>query len=332
MRINREALLRIAEDTVHERTRKERGILSAYLSGSLLGDDFLLGGTTDIDLTFIHLDEPLAEREVVRLTDEFHLDIAHYDQKVFREARRLRLHPWLGPTIFECKVLYDPQHFMDFTQASVRGQFNRTDNVLRRSRQQVEHARQIWQGFVEQPPGRPGFKEVEAYLRAIDHAANAVAGLSGPPLTERRLLLHFPQRAEAVAHPGLYPALLGMLGAPHADLETLKAWLQSWQAALEALPETDAPPRLHPCRHLYYRRAFEAILSGEHPQAVIWPLIRTWTIAAGRLPEGEPQRIVWWETFQRLGMLGEGFAGRVEALDAFLDLVEGTLEEWEREP
>jgi len=331
MRINREALLKIAEDTVAQRAHTERGILAAYLGGSLLGDDFLLGGTADIDLTFVHLDAPAVEREVQRLTDEVHLDIAHYDQRAFRQSRSLRLHPWLGPTLFECKVLYDPQHFMDFTQASVRGQFNRPDNVQGRARAQVEHARQIWLGFVSQTTAQPGPQDLAGYLRAIDHAANAVASLSGPPLTERRLLLNFPQRAEAVGRQGLYPALLGMLGAPHADADTLNSWLPQWQQAMEALPEEAAPPRLHACRLNYYKRAFETMMRGEKPAAVLWPLLRTWTLAAGLLPAETRVQGDWRAACQYLGLLGEGFTERVNALDAFLDLVEDTLERWSRE-
>ena len=55
MRINRDTLLRIARDTVARRTRQDRGIVAAYLCGALLGDDYILGGTADIDLGFIHL-------------------------------------------------------------------------------------------------------------------------------------------------------------------------------------------------------------------------------------------------------------------------------------
>jgi hypothetical protein len=331
MRINREVLLKIAVDTVAQRARTERGILGAYLAGSLLGDDFLLGGTADIDLTFVHLDTPPVEREVLRLTDEVHLDIAHYGQRDLSQSRSLRLHPWLGPTLFECKVLYDPQHFMDFTQAGVRGQFNRSDNVQGRARAQVEHARQIWLGFVSQSPAQPGPRDLAGYLRAIDHAANAVASLSGPPLTERRLLLNFPRRAEAVGHHGLYPALLGMLGAPHADTDTLKSWLPQWQQAMEALPEEVTPPRLHACRINYYRRAFEAMVGGEKPAAMLWPLLRTWTLATGLLPAQSPLQNDWRAACQHLGLLGDGFAERMQALDAFLDLVEDTLEQWSHE-
>src|SRR5512134_1908821 len=100
MRINRETLLKVAEQTVAQRVRNERDIMAAYLSGTLLEESYMLGGTADIDLTFLHMDKPSTEREVRRLTDEVHLDMSHYDQRDFSQARKLRLHPWLGPTIY----------------------------------------------------------------------------------------------------------------------------------------------------------------------------------------------------------------------------------------
>ena len=328
MRINRETLLKIAEQAVTQRVRSDRDIAAAYLSGTLLEDSYMLGGTADIDLTFLHMDKPPVEREVQRLTEEVHLDIAHYDQRDFSQARKLRLHPWLGPTIYACKMLYDPHHFLDFTQASVRGQFNRPDYVLERARQQLAHAREIWSGFASLVPGRSTPRDLLTYLRAIDHAANAVASLNGPPLTERRMLLQFPDRAEAAGKPGLYPAFLGMLGGSHVNVEIFHSWLPGWQASLESLPLQAIPARLHSCRHAYYRRAFEAMLQGESPSAILWPLLRTWTLAAALSPDGSPGRIAWADACQSLGLQGEGFAERVQALDAFLDLVEETIEQW----
>lgn len=331
MRINRDILLKIAEETVSKVVRRDHSVLAAYLCGALLEEDFLLGGTADIDLAFIHIDTPPVEREVQRLTDEIHLDIAHYDQGDFQQARNLRMHPWLGPTIYACKVMYDPQHFMDFTQASVRGQFYRSDYILGRATQQVEHARQIWLGFASQVKNKPGPRDLITYLRAIEHAANAVASLDGPPLPERRLLIGFPARAEATGRPGLYPALLGMLGAPQVDGDELKSWLPSWQGALESLPKGAIPARLNPCRHVYYRRSFEEILDGERPADMLWPLLRTWTIAAASLSDQEEGYTAWRRACQRLGLLGEGFSERVMALDAFLDLVEETIEDRSRQ-
>jgi len=331
MRINRGALLKIARDTVDRRTRKDHTILSAYLCGSVLGDDCVFGGAADIDLTFIHTGEVAEAREIVRLTDEVHLDIAHYEQKEFRQPRALRLHPWLGPTIFTCQILFDPQHFMDFTQASVRGQFFRADYVLGRARQQADHAREIWFGFYSAPPEEVSPEEIARYLRAIEHAANAVASLNGPPLTERRFLLRFPERAEAVGHPGLYPGLLGMLGAPNVSLEHLSSWLDDWQAALQAIPSQHSPARLHVHRIPYYRKALEYILHSGQPQAVLWPLLRTWTAARSLLPAVEAEAPDGWlEACRVLGLSSEKFHERIQALDSFLDLVDDVLDEWAR--
>jgi len=329
MRITREILLNIARDTVAQRTRADRSIIAAYLCGSLLGDSYLLGGTADIDLVFIHLDTIPTEREIVHLTDEAHLDIAHHKYVDYRNTRNLRVHAWLGPTLSSCRALYDPQHFLDFTIASVRGQFDRPDHVLERAQKQEQHARQIWTTYHEQK-FEQGPGQVADYLQAVGHAANAIASLSGSPLAERRFLLNFPARATAAGKSGLRHGLLGLLGAPNLENDTLASWIPLWQAAYQAFPEEQAPARLHPYRLLYYQRAFLSILEGDQPQAVLWPLLRTWTIAANLLPENTEIQATWRQAIGYLGLLGVEFEQRLAALDAFLDLVEETLEEWAR--
>ena len=329
MRITRQILYKVAEDTVARRTRTDRDLLAIYLHGSLLETDPLLGGSTDIDLVFIHNDLVLAEREIKRLTDEVHLDIAHHDRKEYRRTRELRVHPWMGPTIYRCKILYDPQHFMDFTQASVRGQFNRAENVLERARGQADHARQMW-FELEGLDGHPNLENVRLYLRAVEHAANAAASLTGPPLTERRFLQRFPARAEAIRRPGLYPGTLGLLGAPKVDRETLKEWLDGWQAAYQAIPAGQRPLRLHLDRLTYYRAGIEKILAGDNAEDALWPLLKTWIDAAAQLPQGAPERETWVECFEKLELYGAVFREKVAALDAFLDLVEEALEDWAR--
>jgi hypothetical protein len=336
MRITPEILHKIAQDTVANRVKTDHTLLAVYLQGSLLSETPLLGNTGDIDLFFIHTDEAAVEREFVRLTDEVHLDIAHHAHKVYRQARALRLHPWLGSAVYGCKILYDPQHFLDFTQASVRAQFHRPDNVFARARQQAEHARQIWMEFSLAPhPSSPA--EAASYLRALEHAVNAIACLSGSPLTERRFLLDFPARAGAVRHPGLVPGLWGLLGAPAVEATVLRGWLPGWQAAYTALPAVGAPPRLHPCRRLYYERAISLLLESEHPLQALWPLWRTWTHAVGSLPvdkhhhTNRVHQVAWQKAGEHLGLLGAAFMERVTALDAYLDQIEEILEIWGRE-
>lgn len=331
MRINRQTLLTLASDTVAQRSRKERNLLSAYLTGSLLGEDYLLGGTTDIDLVFIHLDESPVEREIVHVTDDVHLDIAHYSQKVFVTPRRLRLDPWLGHAIFSARLLHDSQHFMDFTQASVRGQFDRPEIILARARPLLEHARQLWVALAARQPAQPEPLELAQYLHAVGHAANTIAVLSGPPLTERRFLLNFPQRAEAAGQPGLSAGLLGMLGAPHVSAEDLLAWLAGWEAAFDAVPHEQRPPRLDASRRKYYRQAFQAMLLGEHPHAALWPLLHTWTLAVRTLPDDHPAITGWRGACLQLGLADQGLIERITALDVYLDTVDETLDAWAQE-
>ena len=328
MRVTRETLLKLANDFVGQRVRSDRTLLGVFLQGALLEDEPLLGGITDIDLFLVHSDAALQAREVVRISDEIHLDVAHHARSQYRQPRDLRRQTWMGHCINGGKIIYDPPHFLDFTQASVRGQFDRADHVLIRSRARLEHARQIWQELQENMPPAPGAQELVQYFRAVEHAANAVAGLSGPPLTERRFLQQFPPRAAAIQRPGLAAGLLGLLGGTQVDVEQMRSWLPEWQADYQVLTTENAPTRLHPHRYLYYLRGIEALLESSSPQAALWPLLRTWVVLASCLPSTGTRGAGWQEAAQALGLLGEGFKNRIEALDAYLDTIDELLETW----
>lgn len=327
MRITTEMLTKLTRDFVSQRTLADRDILAVYLHGSMLLEEYLIGGTTDIDLFIVHNDNRPESREIVRITDEIHFDIAHHPRSLYRHARDLRLHPWLGPTINGCKILYDPQHFLDFAQASVRGQFMLPSNVLLRARPLVEKARQIWLAFASGPVDA-GPKELEDYLRAVAHAANGIASLVGAPLTERRFLIDFRSRAARLSHSGLYAGLLGLLGAPHLDNQDFEPWRAAWRLAYTSLPPDRTPDRLHTHRLPYYERAFAALSAESKFQDALWPLLRTWTESIRLLPEEAPHRPAWRQAGEKLGLLGPGFQERITALDAYLDLIEETLDAW----
>jgi hypothetical protein len=330
MRINRNMLLKLANDAVKKNVSSDRSLMAIYLQGSLLGDNPLIGNTADIDLFFIHSDESKAEREIIRISDEIHLDISHHSHMLYRQPRELRLHPWLGPAIYGCKILYDPQHFVDFVQASVRGQFNNPENVLNRVRKQAEHAREMWEVFYNDPH-LPDPREAALYLRALEHAANAVAGLNGQILTERRFLIDLPHIAEAAGKPGLYPGFLGLLGAPAVDAASMRSWLTEWRDGYNALTFNTAPIRLHPHRLQYYERAIEVMLNSESVQDALWPLWHTWTQVICALPDDSARRSIWQEAGEQLGLLGAAFEEKITGLDAYLDVVEELLDDWARE-
>ena len=330
MRITREALLKLARNTVDLRTRLDRHLVCVYLTGSLLSNEPLLGGTTDIDLVFVHDSEPPVAREVERVSDEVHLDIAHFSQMVFQHPRSLRLDPWLGGYLIENPVvLYETQHWFEFTQASVAAQFNRPETILMRARPLSESARQSWlslhMGQLE-----PGPLWVSTYLGILRDAANTIACLSGVPLTERRFLLEFPQRAQAIERPGLAAGLVDLYYSQPATPDSWLVWQAGWKAALTAVAGLpNCPARLKICRQGYYERAAN-VLWADHPEAAIWIMLQTWTLAINSAPElAAPEQ--WKNLCQALELDEANLKNRVGALDVYLDTVEETLDVWARQ-
>jgi hypothetical protein len=165
----------------------------------------------------------------------------------------------------------------------------------------------------------------------LDGAANAVALLSGEPLTERRFLMNFSTRAEAIDRPGMVPGLLGLLGAPRIKPMDLTSWVGEWENTLDALPEEERHPRLHPYRRKYYRLAFDAIIGGGQAENVLWPLLRNWTLAVQTLPEGDPALQSWKDVCLKLGLMGDEFSERITGLEMFLDQVGEAINEWAEE-
>jgi hypothetical protein len=176
-----------------------------------------------------------------------------------------------------------------------------------------------------QTPSDNGATLVLKYLKAVNHAANAVAILNGKPLAERRLLLQFPVRAEAAGRPGLTAGLLGLLGAPNVDFFTLAGFLPEWEKDFqEAASRPEVEGRIHPARLAYYKKALEALLSSQNPQACLWPFIHTWSLAALVLPPD--RQIAWQAACQQLGLVGETFKERLQGLDQYLVCIEELLE------
>ena len=228
MRVTRESLIRIAKETAQEHAYNDRDIIAAYLTGSLVSNELdpMLGGTTDIDIIFVHTAEPKHRREFVKLTPDFHVDIGHRAKAEFKRPRELRLDPWLGWEMYDPMLLFEREKFFEFVQAGLRAgfEFNAPAPALHRSRLLLSQARQTWRellgiGDMVTP------QDMLQYMKSLYHAVNAVAELSGPPLHERRLLLEFPSRAEAAQRPGMSAGLYGLLGASSLDSSTLNAWM-----------------------------------------------------------------------------------------------------------
>lgn len=327
MRVTRESLLRIAKETAQARAYNDHDIAAAYLTGSLLDPQPMLGGTADIDIIFVHKNQPARTREFIKLTPDFHVDISRRRKDQFKSPRDLRGDPWLGYEMYAPILLYEREKFFDFVQAGVRAgfDFEQPPLTLQRCRKLLSHARQIWMDLAEENKS-PGPGELRKYMKSLFHAVNAIAELSGPPIHERRLLLEFPARAEAVQNPGLAAGAFGLIGANGMDVEKVKSWLSDWKSAFTSSCEKPGvDDRIHSARLNYYEKSIRALLEGENPPAALWPLIHTWTLAVESL--GEDHLKFWQGALTELGLFGPGFAERVQGLDQYIDGIEILLDE-----
>ena len=328
MRVSRESLIRIAKETAQERAFNDRSIIAAYLTGALVSDsDPILGGTADIDIIFVHADEPKHRREFVKLTPDFHLDISHRAKAEFKRPRELRLDPWLGWEMYDPMLLYERERFFEFVQAGLRAgfEFNAPAPALQRSRILLAQGRGIWRDLLDLGDAVTP-TDVLQYMKSLYYAVNAVAELSGPPLQERRLMLEFPPRAETAKRPAMTATLNGLLGATHLDPAFINDWVPEWRLAFEAAAENSrADLRIHPARVNYYEKAIKSMLAGEDPRAALWPLLHTWTLAVEVLPDHMVE--AWRAACAQLKLTLPDFEDHLNGLDQFLDEVEILLDE-----
>lgn len=328
MRITRAHLLKNAQNAVAEQLYNNRQIICALLTGSLLWDDFMLGGTADIDLIFIHEDEPVVGREITRINDHIHLDMAHLSQKNFFQTRQLRTNGWLGCIICnDPMLLHDRSHWFDYIQASVCAHFMQPENILLRAQPYLDQARQIW---LDLNDNHHSFNpdSLLAYLSCLEKAANTIALLSGSPLTERRFFLQFPERANAVSRSNLIPSLKDLISDQVPDAELWHSWVEAWrQSYLLAGKQTDIPVKLHPCRLPYYEQAADAMFPTQ-PIAAIWIFLNNWSLAMVHHPVDSEYLETWQDACRFLGFSSANFSSRLYDLDVFLDLIEESLEKW----
>jgi hypothetical protein len=324
MRVTRENLIRIAKETAQKQAFSDPGLAAAYLTGSLRTDNPFLGGATDIDIIFIHARAPKVRREIVALMPEVHLDILHNPRSDYARPKELRLHPWLGPELYDPLPLHGTRHLLEFIQAGVRDKYNEPASILARARCSAGHARQIWSGLKTSQETGPAL--LLSYLKGVSHAANAVALLmNSNPLAERRFLLQFPGHAGAAGRPELTGLLFHLLGGDDVDVEGLKACLAACEkdfTAAAGRPHVNA--RIALPRLAYYKLACESMLASESPHTLLWPLLLTWTLAARSLPP--THQLPWGSACKGLGLLGPGFAEKTAGLDKFLDTIEEMLE------
>jgi len=296
--------------------------------GSVLTENPLLGGTTDIDLVLVHKYLAPAQRETVALTPEISLDILHKTLEDYRNLRQFRQDPWMGyPLTFNHILLYDTDHWLEFAQSSVTAEFHRSDNVLARVNTFLASARNRWRALINPPQTHIAW--LDQYLEVLSLAANAISGLNGPPLATRRFMISLTRRLEALGIPEVGLGFRGLLGCSAILELPYTRWIDAFEQDLIHLTETASPPPdLSPCRHVYYTDSFRALALGEDPTYVVWPLLRTWIDVQLALPKTSPGYEIWQNAIEMLSLTEDVTQEKIDALDAYLDNIEVLIESW----
>jgi hypothetical protein len=322
MHITRDALLKLAKDTVEKRFAHDLKVSAVFLVGSLRPDHAPVESAADVDLLVLHNGELPRDREIVKLSNEYHLDIAYESVSLYAQPRELRGDGWRGWALWDPRLLYQKGRFFEYTQSVVRAQFDDPANVIKRARFFAEPARQAWSEMQLDLAGARPLK----VLSAVFNAANGLASLSGAPIPERKLLAEFPARANNIDRPDLIQPLFSCVST-NASVDTTRQLLPAWEIAFQAAAQSPADLRLHPARLAYYKTSIEAQLASDLPRSALWPMLHTWALAAENGNFNEDQTLAWDAVCSALGLSPAALPERLTALDVFLDKLEELLEQ-----
>ena len=277
MRINPEMLIKIAKDHVARRERKEKDLIAVYLTGSVTEGEPLLGGTTDIDMVFVHKEEPAVKREVIRVTYEISLDIEHHHQSYYTYHRRLRKNPWFGHHL--CKhqnILLDKDHWLEFLHASVGSGFNKPENVYARAVQFSDKAREQWFDL-DDPQEVPWGEWIALYFKSVGTAANAIACLEGPVLTTRRFISEFSRRAELLDQLALIGELTRACWEMMSSVrKNLRNGDRSGSLRWKRQINRQIAREYQKVRKAYFLQSVDVLAENNVLHAVLWPMLETW--------------------------------------------------------
>jgi len=322
MRITHEALMKLAKDTVEKRFAHDLRVTAVFLTGSMRPEHTVVEGPEDVDLLVLHNGELPREREIVKLSNEYHLDIAYEDVSLYSHPRELRGEGWRGWALWDPRLLFQRGRFFEYTQSVVRAQFEEPLNIIKRARYFAEPARQAWTEMQLDPEGTSALK----VLTAAFNAGNALASLTGEPICERWLLADFPERAESIERPALIQTMFACVAA-NVSVETIRKWLPDWESAFLAAAQSPSDVRLHAARLIYYKHAIESQMASDLPRAALWPMLHTWALAAENGSLNEALMEKWNAVCGEAGLSAERCHERLEALDGLLDGVDEIIEQ-----
>lgn len=329
MKITKEKLLRLSDSYIAQRSRKDRSIVCAYLTGSLLRDYPFINNTTDVDIIMIHSDLDQAYREISAISEDATFDIYHYPRSYFVNTRNLRTDPWIGSSLcYDPIVLFGKGHWYEFVLSSVEASFFLPENAMQRAlvfnREAHKYYAQL-QRLINTPYD---VTYVFNYLLCIENAVNSVACLYKRPLTMRHFLQDFIECCNELNCINLVTETISLITENSGLEQYQQYYTQFWNYYFDYFSNYVRPdfyPDYSKVRLPYYQKAVEAFWEAHLPSAV-WIMLNTWTqiFSAMKMEQNEG-----FHSF--LGMNGltpQQGPKRMEEIDHFLEQVDDTIDSW----
>lgn len=322
MRISRDSLVKLAKDNVEKRFVRDQNVTAVFLVGSLRHENAVVENAADIDLLVIHNGELLRDREIIRLSNEYHLDIAYETIDLYSQPRELRSEGWRGWAMWDPVLLFQRGKFFEYTQSVVRSQFDEPANIIKRARYFADPARQTYTELQLNPETATPLILINTAYKA----GNALASLLGPPLPERKFLAEFPDRARQMGMTELIQMLFSVI-SNNIPAEKIQQMIPDWQSAFITAAKSPGDLRLHSARLAYYKTAIEKQLEGNYPRSALWPMLHTWALAADSGNFSEEQILLWENFCSDIGVNPEQIPDRLQALDALIENMVEILEQ-----
>lgn len=324
MHITRDALLKLTKDTVEKKFAHDQKVIAVFLVGSIRPETAVIETVADVDLLVLHNGDIPREREIIKLSNEYHFDISYESAELYSQPRDLRGEGWRGWNMWDPLLLYQKGRFFEYTQSIVRAQFDEPANVIKRSRFFSEPARQAW----FQLQLNPDLANPSKIFSIAANAANAAACLSGPPLPERTLLSNFLIRAKNINVEELIKPLFNCISR-NVSPETIQLWLPDWENAFSTAALSPSDLRIHPSRLNYYKSALLSQLNSDFPSTSLWPMLTTWSISVDNGNLSKEQTEKWNAVCSELGLSPASFHERLQSIDGYLDMMEEVLDQLE---
>ena len=205
------------------------------------------------------------------------------------------------------------------------GQFFRPDHALTRAQAFLRHAR----GASSLLPVTGRWLQI--YLKATLEGVNSIACLTGFPVAGRRVTLKLEEAANELGCEHLLSGFLGLLGAGALQTWSMPELLSSWARAFDMASQHSRQTLLAPPRREYYLSAFQLLAEDGQPQAILWPLLRTWEASIWTLESLglEAEFMPSWDSLlETLRLSPDWHSHRQGQLADFLDQNSEWLEAW----